>query len=61
MEVGALYNKKRLHGKKYFVELLDHIESVPESVIHMLNLVGLIWRYLQIFKNDLFRHLKKTA
>lgn len=38
MEVGALYNKKRLHGKKYFVELLDHIESVPESVIHMLKL-----------------------
>ncbi len=38
MEVGATYNKKRLHGKKYFAELLDHIENVPESVINMLKL-----------------------
>lgn len=38
MEVGAIYNKKRLHGKKYFTKLLDSIEDVPESVINMLKL-----------------------
>jgi len=38
MEVGATYNKKRLHGKNYFAELLDHIEDIPESVINMLKL-----------------------
>jgi hypothetical protein len=27
MEVGALYNKQRLHGKQYFSELLDQLES----------------------------------
>jgi transposase len=36
MEVGAQYNKQRLHGKKYFSELLDHLEDVPESVKDML-------------------------
>jgi len=38
MEVGAQYNKKRLHGRKYFAELLDNIENVPESVLNMLRL-----------------------
>ena len=38
MEVGATYNKKRLHGKKYFSELLENIEDVPDSVVNMLKL-----------------------
>ena len=38
MEVGATYTKKRLHGKKYFHELLGNIEDVPESVINMVQL-----------------------
>jgi len=38
MEVGAEYSKGRLHGKKYFADLLDAIEDVPESVIELLEL-----------------------
>src|SRR3989442_13422900 len=38
MEVGAEYNKQRLHGKEYFSELLDTIEEVPESVKDLLRL-----------------------
>jgi len=38
MEVGATYSKKRLHGKKYFGELLERIEDVPSSVIELLKL-----------------------
>lgn len=38
MEVGATYNKKQLHGKKYFSQLLDNVEHVPESVLQMLRL-----------------------
>jgi transposase len=38
MEVGAPYNKKRLHGRKYFDELLGKIEDVPLSVIDLLQL-----------------------
>lgn len=38
MEVGAEYNKTRLHGKHYFADLLDHLEDVPPSVIELLQL-----------------------
>lgn len=38
MEVGAEYSKKRLHGKKYFTDLLEQIEDVPPAVIEMLKL-----------------------
>lgn len=38
MEVGAEYNKKRLHGKKYFNELLDTLNYVPKSVVDLLKL-----------------------
>ncbi len=38
MEVGAPYSKKRLHGRKYFRELLERIEDVPSSVVELLRL-----------------------
>jgi transposase len=38
MEVGALYDKKRLHGKKYFGALLERVEDVPDSVKGLLKL-----------------------
>jgi transposase len=38
MEVGAQYNKKRLYGKKYFSDLLERVEDVPDSVKQMLKL-----------------------
>jgi transposase len=36
MEVGAEYNKRDLHRKKYFYSLMDSVEHVPESVHHLL-------------------------
>ena len=38
METGAEYNKQRLHGVKYFWELLDQLEETPESVKDLLRL-----------------------
>ena len=38
MEVGAEYNKKRLHGKRYFAEFLESVEEVPESVVGLLRM-----------------------
>ena len=38
MEVGAEYNKQRLHGEKYFTQLLDTVEEVPQSVTDLLRL-----------------------
>ena len=38
MEVGEPYNKRRLHGKKYFNELLGTLAETPESVKDLLRL-----------------------
>lgn len=38
MEVGATYDKKRLHGKAYFNCLLERVEDVPASVKDLLKL-----------------------
>ena len=38
MEVGAPYNKRRLHGKRYFDQLLETVEDVPDSVKELLRL-----------------------
>jgi len=38
MEVGAQYDKKSLHGMKYFGELLESVQDVPESVLAMLKM-----------------------
>lgn len=38
MEVGAQYSKKRLHGKKYFSDLVESVEDVPSSVKELLKL-----------------------
>lgn len=38
MEVGAPYNKRRLHGKRYFDQLLETLEDVPDSVKELLEL-----------------------
>ena len=34
----AVYDKKRLHGKKYFGALLERVEDVPDSVKELLKL-----------------------
>lgn len=38
MESGAVYNKDKLHGRKYFARLLDSLEEVPDSVKDLLRL-----------------------
>ncbi len=38
MEVGATYDKRRLHGKRYFKSLLERVEDVPDSVKELLSL-----------------------
>ena len=38
MEVGAEYSKRRLHGEKYFQELLRNLDYVPESALNLLQM-----------------------
>ena len=47
MEVGAEYDKERLHGKRYFGALLDRLDYVPPSVVELLKLTR---SALQVFQ-----------
>jgi transposase len=38
MEVGAVYDKRRLHGKNYFGALLERVDDVPDSVKQLLKM-----------------------
>jgi transposase len=38
METGAEYVKEKLHRKKYFANLIEELEDIPESVIDLLRL-----------------------
>ncbi len=38
METGVEYAKSKLHGKKYFSELVDSLEDVPPSVVNLLRM-----------------------
>ena len=38
MEVGAPYDKRWLHRKGYFADLLDRLDFVPDSVINLLKI-----------------------
>ncbi len=38
METGTAYNSKKLHGQRYFRELMSELEGVPDSVVQLLRL-----------------------
>ena len=58
MECGAEYSKKRLHGKKYFAELLGSVADVPESVKEMLRFNRVAFDLLQQCQRRLVRGLR---
>ena len=59
MEAGAEYNKQRLHGKKYFTELLDTVEEVPESVKDLLRLSRGAMEMFETTQQQLLVRLRK--
>ena len=59
MESGVEYNKKRLHGEKYFAELLENLEEVPESVKELLRLSRGALETFQATQQQLLLKLQK--
>ena len=57
MEVGASYSKKRLHGKKYFRELLERVEDIPPSVKELLKLSRSSYEMFRSFQKRLVETL----
>ena len=59
METGAEYSKQRLHGEKYFAELLENLEEVPESVKDLLRLIRGALETFQATQQQLLERLQK--
>lgn len=61
MEVGATYDKKRLHGKKYFAHLLERVEDVPDSVKELLRLSRSGFEMFHAVQKQLVKALRDNA
>jgi transposase len=59
MEAGAEYNKRRLHGKEYFTELLDTVAEAPESVKDLLRLSRGALEMFETTQEQLLARLQK--
>jgi transposase len=58
MDCGAEYNKRKLHGKKYFNDLVDTVENVPDSVLNLLKLSRAGYEMFREAQKKLVRCLK---
>ena len=58
MESGVQYNRAKLHGKKYFSELLAGLEDVPDSVIDLLKISRCSLKMFQKTEQTLIEELK---
>lgn len=59
METGTIYDKKRLHGRRYFNDLLERVEDVPESVKGLLRLSRNNLEMFDAVQKKLIRTLKE--
>jgi transposase len=57
MESGEPYNKQKLHQRRYFGELLDRLEHVPEPVLAMLKTVRGLIELFERAQSELLRGL----
>jgi transposase len=58
MEVGVSYSKRRIHGKKYFSELLERVEEIPPSVKELLKLSRSSYEMFRSFQKRLVEALR---
>ena len=60
MEVGAGYNKKRLRGKKYFHELLERVDEIPDTVKDFLKMSRSSFELFQGIQKQLIAVLRSN-
>lgn len=61
MEAGAEYDKGRVHGKKYFHDLLGRLEDVPPSTKQLLKLSRSGHEMFHQAQKKLIRELKENS
>jgi transposase len=60
MECGVEYSKNRLHGKRYFADLLGRLDAVPDSVREMLRFDHGIVNLLEHTQGRIVRRLTES-
>jgi len=55
METGTPYNKQRLHGKAYFIELLGSLRQMPDAVVELLQLSRGQWELFDSIQKRLLK------
>jgi transposase len=53
MEVGVSYSKRRIHGRKYFHEILERVEEIPPYVKELLKLSRSGYEMFRTFQKKL--------
>jgi transposase len=61
MESGVSFHKTRLHGKKYFADLIKSLEEVPESVKDLLRMSRATREMFESVEKQLVRRLLSDA
>ncbi|MDP3016430.1 MAG: IS110 family transposase [Deltaproteobacteria bacterium] len=61
MEVGVSYSKRRLHGKKYFCDLLERVADIPPSVKELLKLSRSSYEMFRSFQKRLVDVLRTDS
>jgi transposase len=57
MQTGVEYNKSRLHGQRYFQQLIGSLEAVPDSVVGLLRMSRHSLDFLKALERKLLRTL----
>ncbi len=60
MEVGEPYAKKKLHGKKYFEELMTSLRDTPQSVKELMRISRGAMEMFEEIQRRLIRELKNN-
>jgi len=59
MDVGATYDKAKLHRRKYFSNLLERVEDIPDSVKEMLRLSRINSEMVEAVQRKLINTLRE--
>lgn len=60
METGVEYNSKRLHGKRYFAELMESLDDMPSEVTDLLGLSRGVLDFLNSVQSAVRRMLMRN-
>lgn len=61
MEVGVTYSKRRIHGKKYFHDILERVAEIPPSVKELLKLSRSSYEMFRSFQKRLVEALRTNG